>query len=58
MKIIYLKDRNSNWKEFNYELLSELADEFKKMDINIEAGITIREGATIEAGVTIGVVSF
>ena len=35
MKIIYLKDRNSNWKEFSYELLSELADEFKKMDIKI-----------------------
>ena len=41
MKKIYLKDRNSNWKEFSYEQLSELADELKKMDIKIEAGVTI-----------------
>ena len=41
MKKIYLKDRNSNWKEFDYKLLSELADEFKTRNITIEAGATI-----------------
>ena len=60
MKKIYLKDENSNWKDFDYELLSELSDEFKKRNITIEAGATIGAGAkieadaTIEAGTTIG----
>ena len=55
MKKIYLKDRNSNWKEFDYKLLSELADEFKTRNITIEAWATIGEFATIGAGATIGV---
>ena len=60
MKKIYLKDRNSNWKEFDYESLSELADEFKIRNITIGADATIGAwatigaDATIEAGVTIG----
>ena len=60
MKKIYLKDRNSNCKEFDYEFLSELADEFKIRNIKIganatiEAWVTIGEGATIEACATIG----
>ena len=49
MKKIYLKDRNSNWKEFDYKLLSELSDEFKKRNIKIEAGATIEARATIGA---------
>ena len=54
MKKIYLKDINSNWKEFNYELLSELSDEFKTRNITIEAGATIGVCATIGARATIG----
>ena len=60
MKKIYLKDENFNWKEFDYELRSELADEFKIRNIKIEAcatigaGVKIGANATIEAWVTIG----
>ena len=54
MKKIYLKDRNSNWKEFDYKLLSELADEFKTRNITIEAGATIGAMAKIGAYATIG----
>ena len=60
MKKIYLKDRNSNWKEFDYELLSELADEFKTRNITIGAWATIGDSAKIgecakiEARATIG----
>ena len=54
MKKIYLKDRNSYWKEFDYKLLSELADEFKTRNITIEAGATIGECAKIGEYATIG----
>ena len=54
MKKIYLKDRNSNWKEFDYKLLSELADEFKKRNIKIGEWAKIEAGAKIEADAKIG----
>jgi carbonic anhydrase/acetyltransferase-like protein (isoleucine patch superfamily) len=53
MKKIYLKDRNSKWKEFDYELLSELSDELKKRNITIGARATIGAWATIGVGATI-----
>ena len=55
MKKIYLKDENSTWKEFDYELLSELSEEFKKRNIKIGAWAKIGVGAKIEARANIGV---
>ena len=49
MKKIYLKDENSTWKEFDYELLSELSEEFKKRNIKIGAWAKIGALAKIEA---------
>jgi hypothetical protein len=35
MKIIYLRDENYNWKEFKYEILKDLKNEFEGRNITL-----------------------
>ena len=49
MKTIYLRDENYNWKDFQYENLSDLSAEFESRKISIGYGASIGDWASIGA---------
>ena len=53
-KIIYLKDENYNWKQFEYESIEDLKSEFESSNISIGYGASIGNDASIGYRASIG----
>jgi len=47
MKTLYLLDENYNWKQFEYENLSDLSEEFLKRRISIGNGCKLGNGCEL-----------
>jgi len=54
MNTIYLKGEKGEWKEFKYEKLSDLQNDFNRLNIEIGARATVGEWATVGARAKVG----